>query len=113
MKKSCPNIGKWIKALRSGRYTQTRNALQNKKGYCCLGVVCRIFMSNELLTLEDNMITGELPEQQRRAPRWIKVINYDFGMKLGISLAHMNDKGFSFDEIADLLQLIYIERALE
>ena len=37
---------KWLKALRSGRYTQTKERLQNGRGVdaanCCLGVLCRV-----------------------------------------------------------------------
>ena len=32
---------KWVDALRSGEYTQGRDALKNGDGqYCCLGVLC-------------------------------------------------------------------------
>lgn len=31
---------KWIKALKSGKYKQTKAVLHNKEGYCCLGVLC-------------------------------------------------------------------------
>lgn len=38
---------KWVKALKSGNYKQTRNALARKyKGqtrYCCLGVLCSLY----------------------------------------------------------------------
>lgn len=30
---------KWVEALRSGDYKQTRLRLQDKGGYCCLGVL--------------------------------------------------------------------------
>jgi hypothetical protein len=30
---------KWVAALRSGEYKQTKGYLRNKKGYCCLGVL--------------------------------------------------------------------------
>lgn len=32
----------WIKALRSGKYTQTSNHLRVNDGYCCLGVLCDV-----------------------------------------------------------------------
>ncbi len=32
----------WIEALRSGKYSQAREALHTSKGYCCLGVLCDI-----------------------------------------------------------------------
>ena len=33
---------KWLEALRSGRYPQTRDTLPDKFGFCCLGVACDI-----------------------------------------------------------------------
>ena len=33
---------KWLEALRSGRYLQTREKLRDKSGFCCLGVACDI-----------------------------------------------------------------------
>jgi hypothetical protein len=31
---------RWVKALRSGEYKQTKGALRADSGYCCLGVLC-------------------------------------------------------------------------
>ncbi len=31
---------KWVKALRSGSYEQTKRRLRDSHGYCCLGVLC-------------------------------------------------------------------------
>lgn len=33
----------WLTALRSGNYDQTRGALHNYHGYCCLGVACQVY----------------------------------------------------------------------
>lgn len=33
----------WVKALKSGKYKQTKESLRDRKGYCCLGVLCDIF----------------------------------------------------------------------
>lgn len=32
----------WVKALRSGRFKQTKLALRKKGGFCCLGVLARV-----------------------------------------------------------------------
>jgi hypothetical protein len=42
---------KWVKALRSGKYKQTRNVLKTKtkKGlvsHCCLGVLCELYQND-------------------------------------------------------------------
>lgn len=34
---------KWIDALRSGEYSQSQNTLRDKKGFCCLGVLCDLY----------------------------------------------------------------------
>lgn len=34
---------KWIAALRSGKYKQTRGFLGDMNGHCCLGVLCEVF----------------------------------------------------------------------
>ncbi|WP_407306566.1 hypothetical protein [Acinetobacter sp.] len=33
---------KWIDALRSGEYMQTKGALRDMNGFCCLGVLCNL-----------------------------------------------------------------------
>lgn len=35
---------KWIEALESDQYIQARSALKTKHGYCCLGVLCDLYM---------------------------------------------------------------------
>ena len=41
---------KWVAALKSGKYKQARGYLKTENGYCCLGVLCELFIaeSNEL-----------------------------------------------------------------
>lgn len=34
---------KWIEALRSGEYKQTKDYLHTAEGYCCLGVLCEVW----------------------------------------------------------------------
>lgn len=33
---------KWVEALRSGEYQQTKEYLHSEGGYCCLGVACEL-----------------------------------------------------------------------
>ena len=37
------NARKWVEALRSGEYKQTKSYLRTKKGFCCLGVACDLY----------------------------------------------------------------------
>lgn len=104
------NVQKWVDALRSGEYQQTRGRLQRTNpgkrgqpvGFCCLGVAC------EVLGLPEVDTTGELG-----------VVAYDNSWNVGFppsriwdefgvdddvqlesDLAEMNDAGRTFAEIA-------------
>lgn len=115
------NMRKWITALRSGKYNQTRSTLQDSKGYCCLGVACDLFIPKSELrfTPYSKILLGASPSTQPNAPQWLKSINSDFRRRMGYSLMRANDKGvvdqnvpaLTFEEIADLLQLVYLEEA--
>ena len=107
------DITKWCKALRSGKYKQTKDTLQDKKGYCRLGVSCDIFIPDELKSLnKDRSLFGDLSNSQK-APGWLKDINHDFSIKTTYSLSRLNDsEDFTFDEIADVLEAVYIHEVL-
>lgn len=95
---------KWIAALRSGRYPQTRAALRTDVGYCCLGVLCdllrpkgwRIPIAGQPLYMHSgnySSLGGDLAEES------------DLSSERLEWLIHMNDTGKSFAAIAD-----YIDR---
>lgn len=111
------NIQTWIKALRSGNYKQLKSQLHkfenDENYYCCLGVACRVLMKEEDLSYDGADIFGGLPTDQHRAPIWLQSINDDFEEKVGHSLSRLNDTyNYSFDMIADLLEIIYIHEAI-
>jgi hypothetical protein len=58
MKKSIAN--KWVKALRSGKYTQTKNNLTDGVGHCCLGVLCELYIKDT----KDNIKDGTLYDDE-------------------------------------------------
>lgn len=111
--KDLKQFKKWINALRSGKYKQGKGLLQKEKNYCCLGVACKVLIpKDELLVDFSGFIRGSLPYQQRNAPEWLKDINDDFKEKAYRTLTSLNDKhDHSFDEIADLLEIVYIHKA--
>jgi hypothetical protein len=37
------NAKRWVEALRSGKYPQTRRTLKDDAGFCCLGVACDLY----------------------------------------------------------------------
>lgn len=120
MKPNRKQLEKWIAALRSGEYKQYIGALQTSKGYCCLGVACRALIPKSKLYLyteeheKESFLEGILPEQQPNAPKWLKYINDDFYSITRKKLTVLNDeKKLTFDEIADLLELVYIHKILD
>lgn len=126
------SVNKWIKALRSGKFTQTKDVLNREGSYCCLGVACKVLIKKTRLQLSSNgEISGGTPLDQTNAPSWLKHIDSQFKILTGFTLTQLNDSGilyfqaapslldhdstiyFSFNEIADLIQLVFIEDALE
>lgn len=113
-------LKKWIKALRSEKYIQGKNRLQFENRFCCLGVACKEFILNSNLEFDDNAMAGKYPWEQKNAPKWIQNVNTDFYHITGVHLTSLNDgdsfelmyNTFNFDEIADLLELVYIHKAL-
>lgn len=125
-------ITKWANALRSGKYKQTKHTLQDVKGYCCLGVACDLFIPNPRIGSIDGYLYGSHPIAQPNAPKWLHDINEDFFIRTGMLLSQLNDDGISvmtigngtdfeytkinsltFDEIADLLEAVYIHKFLD
>lgn len=120
---------KWIAALDSGEYKQTKYWLQENDQYCCLGVGCKVIIkASELVLAADGVIKGQRPYDQPSAPLWLKDIDADFESKTGFRLTVLNDYGidysrifegsesippFSYTEIATLLELVYIHKMLD
>lgn len=47
------NAKKWVEALRSGKYRQTKYQLAKRGRYCCLGVGCEVARANRVnITVE-------------------------------------------------------------
>jgi len=97
-------IDKWVKALESGKFKQGRYALGVNDRYCCLGVFCVINkipfkkMKFEPDNSSDcNDVNGEVYDTLKK--------------KLGNGceiLASMNDKGLSFQGIAEVIKKVGI-----
>lgn len=101
---------RWIKALRSGEYKQGTSLLKSKEGFCCLGVLCEI---NPKLELNYDFEIRQLNKFE--LPGYKKI-----GLETSIGrlgpfspeskyLAALNDSGYTFDEIADVIQIEYVE----
>lgn len=106
------NTQKWIDALRSREYRQTRNRLHDTEGYCCLGVACDLFAkemgdSKWVELPNDNGFAfrhnGEWFDMTSFLPRDVAIF---FGLhpKYEDTLASMNDEGKTFSQIATRIE---------
>jgi hypothetical protein len=107
---------KWVAALRSGEYKQGKERLYSpSQGYCCLGVLTDLY-SKEVLGIpylgEDDlkkygedylcdevMAWAGLPNSDPEVDESLVIIN-------GVppSLSQLNDAGFTFNDIADIIE---------
>ena len=103
---------RWIKALNSEEYKQTRGTLHNNQGFCCLGVLCDLYiqehqevkwvLKNDRFKLMRE--SGVLPTEVKE---WACLEEANPIIDLGnyrASLAELNDAGRNFKEIADVIK---------
>ncbi|HEY9658333.1 MAG TPA: hypothetical protein V6C65_07770 [Allocoleopsis sp.] len=100
---------KWLDALRSGKYNQTRGKLHNTENnsFCCLGVLQHC-ISGVTIKIDRDV---ELP-----SPGWLQSHGITFSSECGeissdpyitsegVCISSVNDEGNSFTIIADLLE---------
>ena len=105
------NAMKWIDALRSGEYTKTEGVLQNPKGFCCLGVACKVYeqeTGNKLPVNEfGTFIEDTLIRDYKCVREWIGLSSGNGGFEEtggDNSLTELNDQGKSFSEIAGIIE---------
>ena len=103
---------KWIAALRSGEFNQTRERLADMRRteHCCLGVLCElaikddvemeVFASVDARTYFDGD-DALLPE---RVAEWAGMSSRDGALPGFFTLADLNDDGRSFEDIADVIE---------
>lgn len=101
------NAKKWVEALRSGEYKQTRSYLSTKDGYCCLGVACDLAVkSGEPIKVEQEnpctIFDGEKFGLPPSVLNWLglKEDYYNY-----VQLAYLNDTiELNFTEIANIIE---------
>lgn len=109
----------WLAALRSGEYPQTSRALRDGYGFCCLGVLCDIHTKttgNGMWSVggsysANNHTRGEIPPPavvtwaglNRPNPDVVKE-ETQYDTIIYRSLAELNDRGATFEEIADIIE---------
>lgn len=110
------NIKEWIAALRSGQYDQGREKLFNGyNSYCCLGVACEI---NQIpKNANGGFIFGSCSYSELPSSQWF-LDKYGFAFDRNVvvdhlnkwTLFHLNDKGYSFKVISDVIEACFIDR---
>ena len=86
---------KWLKALRSGKYSQGQDCLKDGDDYCCLGVLCDVtntMPEDPGVSFADQTSTGTA----RPFLGLSRMMQH--------SLAVRNDGGNTFEEIADHIE---------
>lgn len=97
---------RWIAALLSGKYTQGKNQLRNPMGphttHCCLGVLCE-------LVDPDGWNGDSMYQGAGHKLGYGGLLNTPACKKLGLPfqlmdmLASLNDQGYDFETIADVI----------
>tara|TARA_R110000744_G_scaffold170264_2_gene288414 strand:- start:16973 stop:17299 length:327 start_codon:yes stop_codon:yes gene_type:complete len=92
---------KWIEALRSGKYKQTTETLQDGTGLCCLGVLCKVAQNEDIkVDTCGTYVTGEdLSSSQYDVYEWSGL-----NSTTETDLEEMNDNGENFNTIADFIE---------
>jgi len=120
---------KWVKALRSGKFKQTKDALkrtndQGKVSHCCLGVLCELYneemIKNKKGKLKETTQSNEYDEKQvthkfdgidsmlpEKVMLWSGVNTEEgkfYDPTKPPSLVYMNDDGKRFTTIANFIE---------
>lgn len=99
---------KWIDALRSGEYQQTRCTMKDDKGYCCLGVYMDAVLNKPINCNTDNttydIFSGEKVTKLDVDIGVYRMLDNSINPTVTDKGIGMNDEGKSFLEIADMIE---------
>ena len=103
----------WIEALNSDEYKQTKGCLRDSTGYCCLGVLTDLYAKehNQEWTLNDDgdyTFDGRNWTPSSEVREWAGIQNSWGPLKEPVNgiicLAGLNDDGYSFKQIAQVIE---------
>jgi len=114
---------RWITRLRSGEVPQTSGGLRDAHGQCCLGVLCELAVEDKVIPASEVgdlgfHVYGEGEDQQggilpNAVVDWAGLPEQDPSVDMDAddeedvierSLSDLNDTGWTFAEIADLIE---------
>lgn len=95
---------KWLKALRSGKYSQTNGHLRDGNGHCCLGVAHDLLVNGKAATWDDPTWSGkEAHRGDLLGKQQLAILGFTDDTQK--TLATLNDDdGATFNEIADWIE---------
>ena len=113
----------WVKALRSGDYKQGRNLLCYEGAYCCLGVLCKLQGRPSQVVNGRTVYDGDIAMLNWPNPMvgvfggtghfpsgvWCEVGDPVRGVETLSDLAVLNDKGATFEQIADVISRVWAD----
>jgi deoxycytidine triphosphate deaminase len=116
----------WLEALRSGKYRQGCSYLANMENkryqYCCLGIRLKVQGRLNITggvgydTLDiDRYTSGKFIKENPDYPTLGELGEFPLGVSVEqldipysyVRLAHLNDCGFTFKQIADIIERLY------
>ena len=111
---------KWLAALRSGKYKQGTDKLRTKESkFCCLGVLCDVYRKETKLGKWGKDILGNFDFKNTKkgnreyrssgvlplsVMEWAELTQDNPVINNTQSLAGLNDRGDSFEKIADIIE---------
>ncbi len=100
----------WVAAIRSGQYRQGTGRLRTGNKFCCLGVLCNLHAKAHPDIAATQTDKREYLGRDKILPLEVTVwagMCSNYGTLGNVSLANLNDDGYSFDDIADLIEKRY------
>ncbi len=111
---------KWVEALRSGEYSQTRGILADDRGFCCLGVLCELYIEETKDNIKDCITATHTKYDGNDCLPPVKVLQWS-GLQTALGtfkeseitkeddphtyLAGLNDVyEYNFNQIADVIE---------
>ena len=113
---------KWIEALRSGSYSQTKQQLKKENSFCCLGVLCDLYLkeNNQDWVIQGNdagvivhdeeeyyMPLIEVAVLPEKVYTWAGLDEENPEVEYAeqiMPISDVNDLGRSFKEIASIIE---------
>lgn len=98
---------KWVEALRSNRYPQTRCKLRGEEGFCCMGVLCLLIAPeafNSAETKDEELSPSLLLMAGLSSKIQSVLISLNDGRKEAVDLCVPAERPHTFAEIADYIE---------